>query len=143
LQKTIRAFLESELTLCVDEQIRKLQTTLAINETALSDNELIENIIADLRKQLAVKTVEEEAYKILADAMSPKSGLIAEQITQQIGSIITGMNQMIKRIWGYPMHVDFVVPESGDLTYKFPIHVDGRERSDVSKGSDSMLDIVN
>lgn len=136
-------YLDREAEIMADEEIAKLQTTLAINETALAEDDLVMTIVKDLEQQLEKKLIEQAAYKHLTDAMSPKTGLIAEQITAQIGAIVGGVNQMIKRVWQHPLFIQMPEREGGDLDYKFPIVDENRLRRDIADGSDSMLEIVN
>lgn len=136
-------YLDREATIMADEEISKLQTTLAINETALAEDDLVMTIVKDLEVQLERKLIEQRAYKRLHDEMSPKTGLIAEQITLQIGAVVGGVNQMLKRVWNHPMYIQLPKSEGVDLDYKFPIVDENRTRSDISKGSDSMLEIVD
>ena len=137
------AYLDREAEVMADEEIAKLQTTLAINETALAEDDLVMTIVKDLEQQLEKKLIEQQAYKHLTDAMSPKTGLIAEQITAQIGAIVGGVNQMIKRVWQHPLFIQMPEREGADLDYKFPIIDENRPRKDIADGSDSMLEIVN
>lgn len=137
------AYLDREAEVMADEEIAKLQTTLAINETALAEDDLVMTIVKDLEQQLEKKLIEQQAYKHLTDAMSPKTGLIAEQITAQIGAIVGGVNQMLKRVWNHPMYIQMPEREDVDLDYKFPIVDENRTRKDIADGSDSMLEIVN
>lgn len=127
----------------LNDEVERLQTGLAINANALSDNDVIETIIKDLSKQLSKAKTEMSAHKLLMDAMDPKTGLIAEQIRVQIGTIVNGMNNMIASVWNYPLTLDLPSEEEGKLNYKFPMWVDGTFRDDISKGSSSMKAIVN
>lgn len=141
-QKLVR-YLDREASIMAEEEISKLQTTLAINETALAEDDLVMTIVKDLETQLAKMEITQKAYKRLTDEMSPKTGLIAEQVTQQIGAIVGGVNMMIKRVWNHPLFIQLPSKEGVDLDYKFPIVDENRTRADISKGSDSMLEIVN
>lgn len=143
VKRLISDYIAEKGDLLIDEEIKKTQTVLAINETALAENDLIETIIKDLEVQLEKNKVEEEAYRLLTDAMSPKTGLIAEQIVQQIGALVSGVNQMIKRVWGYPLYIEMAEIDGNDLDYKFPMRVEDVFRKDISEGSDSMMEIVN
>lgn len=141
--KKLTHYLDHEAALMAEEEIARLQTTLAINETALAEDDLISTVVKDLQAQLEKNIIAEEAYRRLADAMSPKTGLIAEQITQQIGAIIGGVNQTLKRIWAHPLYINLPDHDKVGLDYKFPIVDEARQRKDIAVGSDSMLEVVN
>lgn len=126
-----------------EEIIRKTRTTLGINEAALSENEVIAAVVKDLENQLNKAKIEEEAYRRLVAAMCPKTGFIAEQITDQIGSIVGGMNRLIKKVWNYPLYIKMPESEENDVSYKFPIVVDGKEREDIDQGSKSIKAVIN
>lgn len=127
----------------LEETIKKARATLGINEIALAENEMVQTLVKDLEVQLEKAKIEFEAYDKLVDVMCPKSGLIAEQLSAQLGALIGGMNQMIQRVWSYPLHIEVGDFEQNDLDYKFPIVADGIKRKDVAAGSDSLKEIVN
>lgn len=127
----------------ISEMIKKTQTTIGIMSNAIAENDLVESLIHDFEIQLEKSKVQEEAYKRLTEAMSPKNGIIAEQIARQIGAIVGAVNQMIKRVWGYPLQLQVGDLDGGDLDYKFPMIVDGIFRKDIVEGSDSMKEIVD
>lgn len=143
LIETIKDGLGALMVTMVQQQIGRYQTTLAINDNALSNDELVRNMVADLESQLTKITLETQAFKTLSDAMSPKSGLIADRIRIQIGSKIEGINTIINKIWNYDYKIHMPDFTSGSLDYKFPITVGKTERSDISKGSGSMKCIVD
>lgn len=129
--------------LMVDELITKTKVTLGIHEAALHENETYETLVKDLTKQLNVSRVQEEAYKRLVDVLCPKTGLIAEQITLQISSILDGVNGVIGRVWGYPLSVTPGELEDNEVDYKFPLIVDTVPRPDIAAGSTSVKDVVD
>lgn len=127
----------------LEELIEKTISTLGVHEHALQENEWNEEIVKDLQKQFDQAKVNEAAYGILTEAMSPKTGLIADQIGDQIGALVDGMNQMIKRVWGYPLYIKMSEVTDAGVDYKFPIVTNGRTRSDVKYGSASIVSIVD
>jgi len=143
LQASLKVFMHQAIDRDREELIRKTRTTLAINEQALSENEVIAAVVKDLENQLAKALVEEEAYRRLVSAICPKTGLIAEKITEQIGAIVGKMNQLISTVWGYPLYIKVPEADDSDVTYKFPMVVDGRLRNDIAEGSKSIKSIVN
>lgn len=143
LSASVKHMLIKEYLIMVDVEISRRQSTLALNESALSNNELIETLIKDLKIQLDKTNLDVEAYKSMVDAINPRTGLIAERMYAQIGSKIEGINTIISKVWNYDFTVKMPDITSGRLDYRFPILSAGTERSDISKGSGSMRDIVD
>ena len=96
-----------------------------------------------MERQLNETTIREKAYRALVDALSPKTGLIAEQIKEQIGSMVGVWNTFIKKVWNHEFFIELPSEDGGDLNYRFPIVKEGVRRSDVSEGSSSMKDVVD
>lgn len=143
LRGAIRDLHIKEYVSVVDEEISKKQSTLALNQNTLQNNLLTETVLKDFEAQLAIAEKNVESYKTLVDVINPKTGLIAERMHAQIGAKIEGINRIISKIWNYDFIVKMPDVEMGSLDYRFPIVAGGKERSDISKGSGSMRDIVD
>lgn len=143
LREGVKGLLTKEYVKMVEDEISRRQSSLALNENALSNNELIETLIKDFNVQLKRATLDVESYKKLVDTINPKTGLIAERMHAQVGSKVDGINKIIKKIWNYDFVVKMPSLEGGQLDYKFPIEVGGTVRPDISKGSGSMVHIVD
>jgi DNA repair exonuclease SbcCD ATPase subunit len=128
--------------------IRHLQSMLARKEETLSAVSLQKGIIGDLEQQIAELAVQEEAAKQLVRHLSPTDGLIADGLMGFIRSFTGQMNQIIKKIWSYPLIIrDCSVSGDGstELDYKFPlsVHTNPQPVPDISKGSSGMQEIIN
>lgn len=139
--RLIEGFRQSEIRRLIKDD----QVALAMVETSLTETEIQSGIVNDIRKDITTVTVEEQAYKLLMNALSPVDGLIAEQISIYINAIIDRINAVIARIWGYNMAIKPCNLTDGDLDYKFPLYTVSADNDipDISKGSDSQVDIVN
>lgn len=125
------------------ELIRKTKVTLGIHEAALNENETYETLAKDLENKLKQALVRQEGYDGLVAAMSPKNGLIAEHIQNQLGRILGCANNVIESVWGYSLHIEAGEPGETEVDYKFPMIVGDTPRPDISAGSTSVKDIVN
>lgn len=116
-------------------------------ERQLNTVELKENLISDLCKTESVQIERLSNLKVLMDELSPTSGLIAESMLSSIEYYVAKMNRFINSMWLYPLEImkPSISEEDGfQLDFKFPLLVDERNLvSDISKGSDSMLEIVD
>lgn len=87
----------------------------------------------------------EEALKVLLAALSPTEGIIAQQLHNAIQGLVADMNQFIEGIWTYDLIIQPCSMENEELSCKFPLLVETPDsiRSDVSRGSSSVKDIIN
>lgn len=128
--------------------LRNLQSILATKERTLQESVNQINLIKNLEQEIAFLSEKEKALKVGLKVMSPTEGLIAKGLYGFMQIFIRNMNAVIGKIWSYP----FVVKpcNSGgegsiDLTYKFPMVVNGQEgaHKDVSEGSSAMIEVVD
>lgn len=125
--------------------VKKYQVSLAMLETSLTEAEMQAGIVKDITKTLEEAKNEEVSLRILEKMLSPKDGLIAEQILVFINTFIAKINEVIASVWGYNLALDNINLEEGELDYKFPMYIHNQENMipDISLGSDSILDIIN
>lgn len=128
--------------------IRQIQSVLARKEQVLreSDNQL--RIIQDIENNIVNMENQDRCLKILLKELSPTEGIIAEGLFGFMKLFIRQMNNLIKRIWSYPLIVQPCSVEDSqklDLTYRFPVMVNTPDniRDDISKGSSAMLEVVD
>lgn len=150
---TMQAQQESQFTRLVDftynEEIsalvKKYQVSLAMLETSLTEAEMQVGIVKDIAKTLEEAKNEEISLRLLEKLLSPKDGLIAEQILVFINTFISSINNVIASVWGYNLALDNINLEEGELDYKFPMYIHNRENMipDIEFGSDSIIDIIN
>ncbi|MND13265.1 hypothetical protein D3C81_21770 [compost metagenome] len=129
----------------VEAQVKRHQVQLGMLEQSLAEAEVQMGIINDLNRSLDEARAEEEALIQLEKLLSPKDGIIAEQILVFINTFITAINDVIAKVWGYNLALDTCNLEGGELDYKFPIYVHSSDNTipDIKYGSDSQVDIVN
>lgn len=144
---------ESQFTRLVDftyneelvGMVKTYQVSLAMLEQSLTEAEMQAAIVKDIAKTIEETKQEEASLLALEKILSPKDGLIAEQILVFINTFIAKINEVVGSIWGYNLALDTVDLEDGELNYKFPMYVHTRENMipDIAFGSDSILDIIN
>lgn len=129
-----------------DAVIRDVQVELAVKQKALADLRVKQALIDDLESQIVILDREEQGYKMLLSELSPVDGLIAEGMTGFIKVFVKQMNQIIAKIWNYPLEIQSCALQEGeavDLDYQFPFVVQSDTREDVSKGSSAMCEIFD
>lgn len=150
---TMKEHQESQFTRMVDftfneevsALVKKYQVSLAMLENTLTEAEMQVGIVNDITKSLEQAREEEISLSMLEKMLSPKGGLIAEQILVFINTFIGSINEVISKVWGYNLALDNCNIEDGELNYKFPmfIHNTANMVPDIECGSDSQKDIVN
>jgi hypothetical protein len=134
--------LKSEI---LGDLIRSHQSQLASKTHKLSEKKALEGIIHDLETSLAEVEASHRANKLLASALSPTDGVIAQQMTAFIDCLVQQVNAVIADIYSYPLKVYPCGIGSGELDYKFPIKAgnDMVDAKDVSMGSEGQQEIID
>lgn len=128
--------------------IQDLQGHIGTLTKTLNDVKTLRDQIADNRVQLERWKKKVEGYKHLAASLSPKSGLVAEQMNEFISVFIAQVNEVIAEIWTYPMEILVGKPTDTELTYVFPIklHDDNSlivpDLKDASDGQSAIVDFA-
>lgn len=131
-----------------DEAIGALKyrhhTEMASIQARLTEHGTLDGLIRDLERDLDGTTASRDALQLLAKALSPVDGLIAEQLTGFIECLTRQLNSIISSIWTYDLEVRPCGLSSGELDYKFPLAAgNARPVPDVSKGSKAQKQVVN
>lgn len=128
----------------IAEITRGHQSRLAFLNAKLSEKKTIEDLLSDLTVSYDDVKERQELYKLLADILSPKDGLIAEQMTGFIKGFTDHLNTITANIWTYDMDVLACGLESGELDYRFPVTIKGEQPiPDVSKGSRGQMEMFD
>ncbi len=129
----------------IKRTISEHQNDLAQNNAVLTDALIAGKEIDSTKSALAVQLDEQKAFKILMDVLSPVDGLIAEQLKGFLEHFVNQMNNVVDKVWTYPLLIKPCGFESGELDYKFPMLVgtDSYAVPDVALGSGAQKDIVN
>jgi energy-coupling factor transporter ATP-binding protein EcfA2 len=132
----------------IQQCIQQTQSTLARKEEILNALNQQKAVVESLTRTIARRTLEEEALKASVRALSPTDGLIAEGLLGFIKSFTHQMNQLIRKIWAYPLEIQpcgMSGEKGAELDYKFPLLVGSRDNivQDVSRGSSGMQEIVD
>lgn len=140
-ERLVEAIRQDEIKKLIGQQ----QSSLAVASEALAESELIQGVVNDIQREIKTMSVQEKAYRLLESLFSPNDGLIAEQLSLSINTLLDRMNAVIARIWGYNMAVMPCSLEDGSLNYRFPLYALTTDDPvpDIKLGSDSQKSIVN
>lgn len=126
--------------------LRDLNSQLALKETALMAAERQLSVIEHISSEVETLTQSTADLKILQQELSPTEGLIAEGIFGFMRTFVEQKNRTVEMLFSYPLVIMPCSNEAGEgvnLNYKFPLKVDGELRSDVSKGSSGMKEVID
>lgn len=152
LERTLRELhqLQSQLTdglrnRHIDEVVRQHQTDLAMIQRQLTEKATLEGIVRDLESSHREVEMDYQVLDMLATALSPTEGLIAEQLTGFISVLTAQLNSIIASVWTYDMLVLPCGLDSGELDYKFPLQVRTADNisRDIDEGSTAQQEIIN
>lgn len=129
----------------IAEMVRAHQSRLAFLNGKLSEKKTIVSLLGDLEQFRDEVSHKQQAYKMLAEILSPKEGLIAEQMVGFIEGFAGHMNAIIENVWTYQMEVKACGLEKGDLDYKFPVVIEGVPDGpkDVARTSRGQKEMIN
>ncbi|UQT03114.1 exonuclease subunit 2 [Serratia phage vB_SmaS-Totoro] len=134
----------------VFNQVRKiliadLQGHIGTISKQLNDVKTLRDQIADNEKQLAEQQRLIVGYSKIVEDLSPKAGIIAEQMSEFIETFVGQMNEVIAEIWTYPMEVMVGKPTDSELSYVFPVFLPESDSivPDVKETSDGQIGVID
>lgn len=141
------------LSLCQEAReitLKEIQLQVALMEQTINEQQNHRELIRQYELKLEELENEVEALSRVVEIMSPKTGLIAEQMFNFVSGFLERMNEIINEIWSYPIQI---LPRAdnneslGDsLNYLFPMMIKERKNDiaeDISLGSDGQVNIIN
>jgi len=105
----------------------------------------LEGTISSTESHLTSLNASEKALQLLVKATSPTEGIVAEELSDFIGTFVDEMNTIIEEIWGDTLRILPCNMENGDLSFKFPLisgEFDGGAK-DISDSSTGEAQIIN
>lgn len=124
----------------------KLQRLQIEVEDSLKSKQTLTAVSNDLNSQLNSVKSGYEYYKLATEATSSTHGIIARAISGFLVYFTDQMNEILNKIYVYPIHIlPCKVESGGDLDYKFPVQIDDSSKGsdDVVETSDGQKDMIN
>lgn len=129
----------------IERDIQRTQGQLGALQHTLRTKEIAQGIIADLQKSVDKAQLDYEALLLLTEALSPKEGLIAEQLLGFIKCLTAQLNSILGSVWTYELEVHPCKMGEGELDYLFPLQAGptGYPSKDIRFGSTSQSEMVD
>lgn len=131
----------------LDSAINATHARLGGLQSNLKQVDAIQSVIESIKLNHSQLENDQKAWALLVKSMSPSEGVIANALTEFINSTIDQINSVIDFIWATDLSVDPCKPTGEELTYLFPLRVNGKvidgNNADVSDGSSAQRDVVN
>lgn len=128
-----------------ENEIREVQVKLAEGTRILTTMEQREFSLRVLEGEVENARETQADLNLLIKALSPNGGLLGKYLMGFMQGVTTLVNAYIAEIWTYKMEVLPSKVEKDELDYNFPLSIsDGTLIApDISRGSDSQLEMVN
>lgn len=145
LEGTYQRALEALATDRIDRDVTRIQGQLGALQHTLNAKQALLNIIEDLKRTTESAALDHAALAMIVQELSPKEGLIAEQMHTFIKRWVAQVNAFIRPVWTYDLEMLPCEMAHGDLTYRFPVYASATEQrsSDVADTSTSIEQIIN
>ena len=127
-----------ELLVTLQSSAAELSTLIANYEKDHTQLEYLEGLIESERELMV-------ATRLAADELSPKTGMIAEQLFGFIESFFSDVMEICNTIWTYNVQIFPAKDTAENLTYTFPVEFNdsGNVSDDISKTSDGQYSLLN
>jgi len=140
--EAICKFFDSIMSNAVKEAMSAKETQLASIVSVVNNYSHLEDTLKDLQKDEANLLAKKRTLDILSKELSPKVGLIAQQMRIFLEGFFAEVNSIVKRIFDYDIEIRIAKSESA-LDYKFPIFVNGKESGEITTASDGQKDVFD
>lgn len=141
--KTVEAYLDGVMS----DLINGLKMDILQKERMVSQVNIKRAVIQDTEKALAGYREDLKLVQAAIEALSPKSGLIAQGMMSFINVFIEEVNRFIGKVWSYPLTLNVIKPDDDDeidLDYKFTVTANGGKPSpDIASTSSGMREIIH
>lgn len=128
-----------------ENEIKEIQIRLAEGTRRLNTLEQREHSLRVLENEVENSREVQADLTLLIKALSPNGGLLGKYLMGFMQGVVTLVNAYIDEVWTYKMEVLPSKVEKDELDYNFPLNISNGAvvAPDISKGSDSQLEMVN
>lgn len=126
--------------------IQDLQAHIGTLTKTLNNIKSLRDQIVDTERQLVKQRELILGYTHLVEGLSPKTGVVAEQMSEFIDTFVEQMNKVIEAVWTYEMEILPGRLTDNEISYIFPIRLHGNNARlvpDLKEASDGQKEIID
>lgn len=141
----LMATIERELDVIQRELLQTLQASANEISTLISNYEKDHAQLEYLEQMIVTEREAMVATRLSADELSPKTGMIAEQLFGFIESFFDDVMEICNTIWTYNVQIYSGKDNAASLTYLFPVEFNYQENrsEDLAKTSEGQYSLIN
>lgn len=143
LESNFKNLCDSTLIEEAAQRRSKLYDRLTGIKSLVNTKRSLEEQITSSERELEYISDRRELTLLLAGELSPNTGIIADDMLGFIESYTTEMNNVIDKMWTYPLAVGACNMDNGKLDYKFPLYVNNKSNVEITKASDGQAQVIN
>lgn len=140
--EAMKDLFDLQLSSMAEHEMRENESLLGVYVSQQNKRTHLQAIVDDLLVEEEKAIQQKKEDDILIEQVSPKTGIIAEQLDKFMKSFFFEVNKVLADIFEYSIEV---TTKDGDkaLDYKFPLVVEGKDSGEVTTGSDGQKDVIN
>lgn len=127
----------------INSELKDHQLKLASLTQQLQSVSNLRRSLDELEEDKKVLLFKKELYEKSESIMSPKTGIIAKQLSGFIEGFIAVINNIIHKVWEYDLTIKMCSKNGTDMDYKFPLVVNGDVIGDIGLASQGQKDVID
>lgn len=136
-----------EVNAFIDNLMNETHNELADCQKVINDYTALYTSVKSLERISEEAEQRQQDWELIAEVMSPATGIIAQQLKDHINVLVSHMNQVIDQIWHHNLEIQPCGLTSGKLNYVFPVYIgsDPDLTPDIgmcSKGEREVIDLA-
>ena len=124
-------------------RVSELQNRLGTIQVIVNKKDQVAENIKLLHQDQRELNTKLKDLTVLITELSPKEGVIAEQMYGFVSGFMSKVNSIVDKIWSYTLEVGDCGFEDKGLDYKFPLIVNGESGGELKLGSTGQKDVIN
>lgn len=141
--ESLNQLTDISITKAANVKKTEIYDRLTIIRKIVSEKENLALTLRNLGTEQSNVYIEFNSLKLLTNAMSPNTGIIADQMLNFINSFIEQMNKVFAIIYSYELSIGVEVKNDNTLTYKFPLKVENETVPEINMGSKGQCEVIN
>lgn len=140
--ETLQKFFADTIDVELKKKLRLIQDQMAVLNKDMTQYAIISSRVKELEKDEQELKRERRLLESVLHLLSPKKGLVAEQLHEVIGAVVGSVNSIVDKVWDKDLTLTH--PEFGkNLDFQFFTSIEGFAGPDIKDLSDGQKEIVN